>query len=406
MRILVYEYSSGGGYAHQPIPLNVLSEGFAMLRSVVADFKAAGHEVTVLLDDRISKLNPPIDADYTVPVFQAGEAQRFLHETAKVNEAILVIAPETGQTLQSLVEIVEKSGVVSLNCESSGIAKVADKAGLYEALENAGFQVPKTVILNSKDTTEQSKAAIEAELQYPVVIKPVDGTSCAGLSIVNDSSQIEAAVAKAKEQSPNKPFLAQGYIEGESVSVSLLTTGKKILALSLNKQNLTIAAPNETSSYDGGYVPFDHPLKQEALITAKEVIESLRGLRGYVGVDLILAEDAIFVVDVNPRLTTSYVGLRRVAGFNVAEAIVTAVLNGKLPRAEPTGVACFSKVETATPTLESFQKAAAMENVVSPPFPIADNTEAYALLLGYADTKENALKGLEEAKKSLHDIIN
>ena len=33
-----------------------------------------------------------------------------------------------------------------------------------------------------------------------------------------------------------------------------------------------------------------------------------------------------FVVDVNPRLTTSYVGLRRVANFNVAEAMVNAVL--------------------------------------------------------------------------------
>ena len=61
MRILVYEHVSGGGYAGQPISPSVLSEGFGMLRTVVSDFKAAGHEVTVLLDARISKLNPPID---------------------------------------------------------------------------------------------------------------------------------------------------------------------------------------------------------------------------------------------------------------------------------------------------------------------------------------------------------
>ena len=43
MKVIVYEYVSGGGYAGQLIPPGVLSEGFGMLRSVVADFKAAGH---------------------------------------------------------------------------------------------------------------------------------------------------------------------------------------------------------------------------------------------------------------------------------------------------------------------------------------------------------------------------
>ena len=103
LRIIVYEHVSGGGYAQQPIPPSVLSEGFGMLRTVVSDFKAAGHEVTVLLDERLSKLNPPLDADCTVPIFYASEPKRFLSNIAKINDAVYVIAPETGQTLQSLV---------------------------------------------------------------------------------------------------------------------------------------------------------------------------------------------------------------------------------------------------------------------------------------------------------------
>jgi len=57
LRILVYEYVSGGGYAQQTISPSILAEGYAMLRCVTADFSAAGHEVTVLLDERISKAN-------------------------------------------------------------------------------------------------------------------------------------------------------------------------------------------------------------------------------------------------------------------------------------------------------------------------------------------------------------
>jgi predicted ATP-grasp superfamily ATP-dependent carboligase len=69
MKVIVYEHVSGGGYCGQLIPPGVLAEGFAMLRSIVGDFKAAGHTVTVMLDDRLSKLNPPIEADLVVPVF-------------------------------------------------------------------------------------------------------------------------------------------------------------------------------------------------------------------------------------------------------------------------------------------------------------------------------------------------
>lgn len=130
MRIVVYEHMSSGGYAGLPISNSVLSEGFGVLRTVASDFKAAGHEITVLLDDRISKLNPPINADITVPIFYLQEVKSFLSNIAKINDAVLIVAPETTQTLQSLVELVEKTGKVSLNCESTAISKVSNKTVL------------------------------------------------------------------------------------------------------------------------------------------------------------------------------------------------------------------------------------------------------------------------------------
>jgi hypothetical protein len=53
---------------------------------------------------------------------------------------------------------------------------------------------------------------------------------------------------------------------------------------------------------------------------------------GYVGVDLILGNDpaggADRVLEINPRLTTSYVGLRAAAKTNLAEAML-AVCRGE-----------------------------------------------------------------------------
>jgi predicted ATP-grasp superfamily ATP-dependent carboligase len=407
LKVIVYEHVSGGGYAGQPIPMDVLCEGFAMLRSVVADFKAAGHEVTVLLDTRISKLNPPIDADCTLPILYSHEPKNFLNSISKINDAIYVIAPETGQTLQSLVELAEKTGKTSLNCESQAIGKVADKAVLYEKLQKNGFPTPKTLTLNFTDSIVRVKQAIKHELTYPVVFKPVDGVGCSGLSIVKEEAQIQKAIAKIKAESKSTRFIAQEFVSGESASVSLLSTGKKALAISLNRQNVTLAEPNMDSSYNGCCVPFSHPLKQEALALAEKVVESFSGLRGYVGVDLVLAGQKAFVVDVNPRLTTSYVGLRKVASFNVAKALVDAILKGDLPtKPENHPFACFSKIKTSKPTIDTFQKAAKFDTVVSPPFPLEHNTKSCALVMGEGNCLDDARMHLEEAKKNLLTIIS
>ena len=405
MKVIVYEHGSGGGYAGQPIPPAVLSEGFGMLRSIVADFKAAGHEVTVLLDARISKLNPPLDAESVVPIFYPKEPAKFLSSIAKINDALYIIAPETGKTLQSFVELAEKTKKTSLNCESNAIEKVADKAVFYETLQKLAV-TPKTVILNLDDGLAKAKQKVKKELGYPVVLKPADGISCSGLSLVNEEAQLAKAVAKISAECSSKRFIAQEFVRGEAASVSLLSTGKKAMALSLNKQNIILASSDAISSYQGGIVPFDHWLKQEAFKVAEKVAEAFSGLRGYVGIDFVLTEHKPFVVDINPRLTTSYIGLRKVAGFNVAQALVNAVLEGRLPtKTENCGVACFTKIETSKPTIEDFQKAAKLDVVVSPPFPLKDNAKSCALVIGDGKTLEDARLHLEEAKKHLLNII-
>ncbi|TFH22508.1 ATP-grasp domain-containing protein [Candidatus Bathyarchaeota archaeon] len=405
MKILVYEHASGGGFAGKDISHRLLSEGFAMLRCLVEDFKVAGHEVTVLLDGRLSKLNPPLDADLIVPIFCCNELEKFLISTAKVNDAIYIIAPETGQTLRSFVEIVEKIGKSSLNCESCAIGKAADKTILFDVLQKFGVS-PKTVILSLDDDLVKIDGRIKKELGYPLVVKPVDGVGCSGLSLVTEEIHLAGALSKICAESMSKRFIALEFIRGEAASVSLLSTGKKAKALSLNKQNVNLAVPDAVSSYEGGAVPFEHWLKQEAFRIAEKVTEAFSDLKGYVGVDFVFTEHKPFVVDLNPRLTTSYVGLRKVARFNVAEALVNAVLKDTLPtNLENGGFACFSKVDTSSPTLEAFQKVAKFCAVVSPPFPLIENDKSTSLLIGEGVTMNDAEIHLEEAKKCLHYII-
>ena len=406
MKIIVYEHISGGGYCEHPIPPSFLAEGFAMMRSIAADFKAAGHIVSVLLDARLSALNPPIDADFIVPILYANEPKQFLGNIVKVNDAAYVIAPETGKDLLSMSKLIEETGKVALNCKSKAISKVTDKAFLYMDLEKNGFSIPKTLVLKKDADINQIKRVILRELTYPLIFKPSDGVGANGLSIIKNGKQIEKALLKINLESAKDDFIVQEFIKGESASVSVLSTGKKALGISLNRQNVKLSGPDQSSSYEGGIVPFEHPLKDFALALAEKVVESFPGLRGYVGVDIVLAGDRAFVLDVNPRLTTSYVGLRKVANFNIAEALINSVVLGKLPaKTEIHGFSCFSKQQTPKPTMAEYQKASKLASIVTPPFPLKGNTESYALLIGSAENVEIACSASEEAKEKLKDII-
>ena len=405
MRILVYEHVSGGGFADEPISASVLSEGFGMLRTLAADFKAAGHNVTTMLDARIARLNPPIPADCVMLVFSCQETQATLRKLSEQVDAAYIIAPETDGVLRSFVETVEQTGAASLNCESVAIEKVSDKVGVYEFMRELGLPVPKTLTFAVTDDLKEIVKGVRGGFGFPVVFKPFDGVSCGGVSVVQDESQVAGAVAKIKVESSGKRFLVQELVEGAAASVSLFSTGSRVVPVTLNLQDVVIETPEACSSYSGGSVPFVHPLQAEAFEAAEKLVKSVQGLRGYVGVDFVLTEEAAVAIEVNPRLTTSYLGLRRVVNFNPAQAIIDAVLHRKLPtHVESRGCAYFSKVGTPKPTLGALQETYSMDEVVSPPFPVSD--VASALVASYGGTLQEASLRFREAKKRVLDIIS
>jgi predicted ATP-grasp superfamily ATP-dependent carboligase len=66
---------------------------------------------------------------------------------------------------------------------------------------------------------------------------------------------------------------------------------------------------------------------------ARGVAEAIPGLWGYVGVDLVVTDRGPRILEVNPRLTTSYVGLSRSLGANVAQMVVGLTEEVQVPPA-------------------------------------------------------------------------
>jgi len=274
MRILVHEFASGGGFAGRPVPRSLAREGRAMLTALVADLSALRcHDIVTTADRR---------------------SRRFEDLLGSV-DAVWLIAPETGGCLERLAETVEHSGKTLLGAGSAVIRRAADKAQLPRRLARCGVPHPLTRVVHAGDDVR----AVAEETGYPLVVKPSRGAGCEGVRLVRNVRELPAGVAQT--------VVLQRYVVGVAASVSLIANGRRAVALSINAQSIT---PARAFAYGGGRTPLVHPLAERGVEAAIRACRAFPNLRGYVGVDLVLTDSEAVVIEVNPRLTTSYLGVR------------------------------------------------------------------------------------------------
>jgi hypothetical protein len=119
------------------------------------------------------------------------------------------------------------------------------------------------------------------------------------------------------------------FCPGSAVSVACLAGPREVVALAPCRQRLS---NDGRLAYLGGALPLDASLARRAARLAVRAIEALDRPLGYLGVDLALGDDRLgagdVVIEINPRLTTSYVGLRALARENLAAATL-AVAEGR-----------------------------------------------------------------------------
>lgn len=317
MRLLVYEFVTGGGLAGEPVPRGLAGEGLAMRTALVEDLAAMGrHQIVVAMDER-----------FTRPVPRGVEAvsRASLDALADASDAVWLLAPETNGWHERLAARLERRGVALLGSGATAVRRAADKSRLPRRLIRAGIRHPRTATIATRHEADPRRAA--EDIGYPVVVKPARGAGCAGVRLVRRRSELRAALAAAHRVNGTGPLIVQEYVSGQSASVSLLADGRRAVPLVVNGQQVTGAA---AFTYAGGTTPFRHALAAQAAAAAVRACAAIPGLRGYVGVDLVLNATEPVVIEVNPRLTTSYLGVRAALRENVA-ALALAACDGRLP---------------------------------------------------------------------------
>lgn len=209
-------------------------------------------------------------------------------------------------------------------------------------------------MFNAKQDRIDPKNRVDSTMNYPFIIKPISGTDCQGAALIENKSDlafycekvhrlkgryrsdgISHIIGKNPHSMRSSPsHLMQTYIEGTPVSVSLLVRNKQSIVLSLNAQ--FIDRDGIHLSYRGGQVPYDHPNEGDAVALAQHAVSQIAGLNGYVGVDLVIdMKGKPWFMEINPRLTTSYVGLCKASPMNLAKAIWENTMENRFPTSVP-----------------------------------------------------------------------
>jgi predicted ATP-grasp superfamily ATP-dependent carboligase len=329
MRILVHEFVSGGGLAGRPVPRSLGREGLAMLTALVADLAAmSSHQVVTTVDGRFPLKAPRAVEVVPLPASPGRPYPRNLDPLIASVDAVWLIAPETDRCLERLAAHVERRGAALLGSPPAPIRIASDKAGLARLFRRHGIPHPatRTLRLTPGGSSNAGLEAMARAIGYPLVVKPARGAGSEGVWLVRDARELRSALQAARKALVRRVLLQQ-YVPGVPASVSLLADGRRAVAVAVNSQNVR---PGRPFTYEGGRTPLVHPLARQAADVTVRACEVVPGLRGYVGIDVILTSTDVMVVEINPRLTTAYLGVRRAFRENVAE-LGMAACAGVLP---------------------------------------------------------------------------
>ncbi len=316
--VLVYEFFSGGGCPAGEMPVGLAAEALGMLWALLTDFRRWGHMRTITaLDSRFEERIPGLNrktlpADRVFSVSQSDRREVYLSLLNRCDAAI-IIAPETDGVLAWLTAQAEMAGIPVLGSSSSAVATAGDKAACHQLFTMANLPNPAT-----QAATFESAPQVAEKTGCPLVVKPVDGVGSEGVHLVTRISDLPAALASVRRITSHNQILIQSFASGTHVSASLLAAAGRLLPLSLNRQLIEVGSPFK---YLGSEVPFDHKACRLGVELACSAVSLIPGLNGYIGVDLVLTEDSAQLIEINPRLTTSYIALRQVTSVNLAKAI-------------------------------------------------------------------------------------
>lgn len=281
-----------------------------MVEAVLTDFaRIDGVQPITTWDARLGECN--VEGVDVRPVSDAHNADAMFHDLAAQCDAIFVIAPETDGILARQRERVDKVGGRYLGCDAEAIEICSDKLTTCRQLELSGIATIPTELVDASQ--------LGPPFDYPVVIKLRDGAGSQDTFLVRSRAEWNTH----RNGIPGSRIV-QPFVAGEALSIAVLfdSNSDARIVLPVAEQHLS---SDGRFTYRGGRIAASNERLARIEHLVNSAIDAIPGLSGYVGFDVVVphkSSNSPVIVEINPRLTTSYLGYRALCLDNLAECLL------------------------------------------------------------------------------------
>ncbi|MFM8931323.1 MAG: ATP-grasp domain-containing protein [Gemmataceae bacterium] len=304
--------------AHHPELPSLVNEGKTMFLALAKDLATIpGFQVITSIDRRVvgpGELPASVSWEPAVP---SPEGDQFRSLASRCDIA-LVIAPEVGMALSKTAEWLRQAGCRSMGPSPDVLRNAGNKSVMARIWDENNVPSIPTRFWRKGDVLPAPRS----------VVKLACGAGSWGNRVVGSIQEADAVLDWAESHGLGE-VLVQPLLAGFPLSVAALVGPSQSVWLEPCAQFLS----NDGGlGYRGGEVPLDAGLRSRALCLGRRALACWPGLRGWTGLDMLMgaaqdgSEDR--VVELNPRCTTSYSGLRKLARTNLAQAWYETIQGG------------------------------------------------------------------------------
>ncbi|MEM4888528.1 MAG: ATP-grasp domain-containing protein [Thermosphaera sp.] len=300
MKILVSEYvlstfrvGKNGNY------VDLLPEAYAIVFTLVNSLNLPGVETYLTMSSSL----PGVSWSKVVRVNSVEEYYDLIKRSGVEFDGVVLIAPP--RELTALSKLI---GEKLIGPPSPLVDLLSDKYCTHVEFEKCGLKTPRTLLVRDPSGIDQG---LLRNLNPPYVVKPslLAGSECVYVAEnANDALKYANLVARCD---PSGKILIQEFISGFHGSISVIYGKSGALLYSLNLQLISI--DDGRIKYMGGILPVrNSKFVNEAKSIVDKLFKCYPVLRGYIGLDVVWNKNGMFIVEANPRLTTSFIGINEV----------------------------------------------------------------------------------------------
>ncbi|HJV44668.1 MAG TPA: carbamoyl-phosphate synthase (glutamine-hydrolyzing) large subunit [Bacillota bacterium] len=232
-----------------------------------------------------------------------------------------------GQTAVNLADPLSQMGVQIYGTSVSSIDMVEDRDLFYQLLKKLDIPHIPGISVNS----EQEAINAAVKLEYPVLVRPSYVIGGRGMVVLNNTEEL---VSYLQETTFSFPLLVDKYISGMEVEVDAICDGEQVLVPGIF-QHVERAGVHSGDSMAIFPAPSLNELQKATITRYTEDIAREIKAKGLINIQLVIAGERIYVLEVNPRASRTVPIISKITGVPMVELAVKAQLGQKL---ESTGL--------------------------------------------------------------------